>query len=130
MHFTTIIALALVPAGALAAPWAQSAAGEWIANNTVYPDVAGGKSTSRVRFSLDPLPLTLVSPRLVKNVHEACTLRDTNFILADGNSCKYWTNPQGGIFHGSKFFTVANHIVQLLRRATAYSSVPSYGPLC
>jgi len=103
MHFTTVITLALVPAGAFAAPWAKSAAGEWIANNTVYPDVAGGKSTTRVNFSLDLVPLTLISPPLVRNVHEACTLMNTNFVLADGNSCRYWTNAQGGIFHGSKF---------------------------
>ena len=50
MHLTTLIALALVPAGALAAPtpWAQAANGEWIANNTVYPRVGSRKSTSGV----------------------------------------------------------------------------------
>jgi len=62
MHFTTIIALALVPAGAIAAPtpWAQSAAGEWIANNTTYPKVGSGKSTSSVSFRLDQVSLTHV----------------------------------------------------------------------
>jgi hypothetical protein len=59
MHFTTIIAVALIPAGAFAAPtpWAQSAAGEWIANNTIYPKVGSGKSTSSVGFRLDQVSL-------------------------------------------------------------------------
>ena len=60
MHFTTLIGLTLVPAGAFAAPtpWAQSAAGEWIANNTIYPKVGSGKSTSSVSSRLDQVSLT------------------------------------------------------------------------
>ncbi|WYZ43402.1 hypothetical protein EsH8_VI_001101 [Colletotrichum jinshuiense] len=54
--------------------WAQAADGTWVANNVVY----------NIRGS---------------NVHEACTRRNTEEIVATG-PCAYWVNSEGFIARG------------------------------
>jgi len=49
------------------------------------------------------LTLILFPHALGRNVHEACTYRDTNSLVDIGGSCGYSTNGSGGQFWGRKF---------------------------
>ncbi|KAH7349332.1 hypothetical protein B0T11DRAFT_129916 [Plectosphaerella cucumerina] len=75
MRFTTVLASAALYFAAGSDAWAQAADGRWIANDRTYW-LEGS------------------------NVHESCTIRNTNTVLRSGG-CVYWTNAQGGQFHGT-----------------------------
>ena len=49
------------------------------------------------------LTLILFPHALGRNVHEACTYRDTNSLVDIGGNCGYSTNGSGGQFWGRKF---------------------------
>lgn len=83
MQFTTASALLLALAsGALAAPWAKSADGVWVANN----------EWQKANWDRKQI-----------NCHQACTKQGQQDQAQDqGTPCAYWTNGQGGQLHGSK----------------------------
>ncbi|WZH40723.1 uncharacterized protein QYS62_001661 [Fusarium acuminatum] len=83
MQFTTIFSTVAFATGAYA--WAQSGNGEWIANNELYG-------------------IMPYSGGAIK-VWEACTFHGSNALVPAGYGCRYWTNAQGGIFSGSKYFS-------------------------
>ncbi|KAH6977381.1 hypothetical protein BKA56DRAFT_674198 [Ilyonectria sp. MPI-CAGE-AT-0026] len=74
MHFTSILASTILCFAAGSDAWAQAADGTWIANDNFY------------RIG-------------VHNVHEACTIRNTNTIVWWG-ACQYWVDSRGNKFHG------------------------------
>ncbi|KAI9146928.1 putative alpha-galactosidase D [Paramyrothecium foliicola] len=79
MHYATLLTALSFGVGAHA--WAQSGQGEWIAHNTgpIHGFPNGGSGVFPV---------------------EACTFFNTDRIVPVGHGCRYWTNGQGGIFHG------------------------------
>ena len=81
MHYSTLVtslAVALAPLGVSA--WAQDPeTGIWRANNKVYDTVGG-----------------------FPNVHEACTIMNSDTALWDKQLCDYWSDGNGGIEGGRK----------------------------
>jgi hypothetical protein len=101
MQFTTIFSTVAFATGAYA--WAQSGNGEWIANNELYgimPYSGGASKYSHLSY----IEIVRLIHYIVK-VWEACTFHGSNALVPAGYGCRYWTNAQGGIFSGSKYFS-------------------------
>ncbi|KAK4442049.1 hypothetical protein QBC34DRAFT_387704 [Podospora aff. communis PSN243] len=94
MQFTTAfltVALAFA-AGTLAAPapapapepapepWTKDAKGNWVANNSWWPVNYRGQEI---------------------RAHESCTWQGQPVARDPGTKCSYWTNANGGQFHGN-----------------------------
>ncbi|KAH6652361.1 hypothetical protein BKA67DRAFT_661104 [Truncatella angustata] len=79
MQFTTAFLTTALSFAASTYAWAQAGDGTWVANNNWY---------------------TLWYNRGDTRVHEACTWMNTDNVHNAGDSCAYWSNSNGGIFHG------------------------------
>ena len=107
MQLTTLITSTLFALTVSAAPWTKHSNGVWIANNNYY-SIGGSKSIFQIPVSW--LLLILLSGY----VHEACTVMNTNTVVALGKSCAYWTDGNGSIFNGGRlFFALVGELSEL-----------------
>ncbi|KAL2061046.1 hypothetical protein VTL71DRAFT_9098 [Oculimacula yallundae] len=96
--FTALAAVLSLTVGTYA--WTQDRNGVWTASNNYY--TINGRMYRQHNCGSK---LMIIAVR----VHEACTFQNTIKIHNDGDSCAYFTNDRGKIFHGRcVWFKLAN----------------------
>jgi hypothetical protein len=78
-------------------PWTKDGAGNWVADNNWWNVNYHGQEI---------------------RCHESCTWQGQAVAREAGTPCTYWTNGNGGQFHGSKHFFLSDDILHAKPKLT------------